>query len=652
MNVGGQRVVVPAWLVAGLMLLVAAGPARAATAPTAYVANANANSLTPFDTVTNVAGTAVSAGSGPVAIAITPDGTSAYVANAGGNSVSVVDTATRTVTATIPVGNTPFGVAITPDGTRAYVSNLRGNSVSVIDTTTNAVVATVPVGLFPEGIAVTPDGARAYVVDDADNSVGVIDTTTNAVVGTIAVGNGPTAIAVTPDGKTAYVANGSDKTVTPIDLATNHAGATIAAGQDPFDVAITPDGTKAYIANFVGGTVTAIDVATGTPTATISSPSLVTPTALAVTPDGTTLEVTDFNANATTPVSTLTNAVGTPITGFAGPEGLAIMPDQPPHAAFTPTAAAAGQASSFDASASTDLDGSVASYAWDFGDASSPVTTTSATTTHTYASSGPFNVKLTETDDAGCSTSVIFTGKTASCNGSSVATTSQLVNVPSPPPSYAATVLASSPVGYWRMGEPSGTVMTDSSGNHNNGTYLGGVTLAVPGALASDPNTAASFDGVNDSARVPDSASLHTGATFTLEAWIKRSSSAKSYELLNKGANGYQLTVMSAASGSRVFLRKADVTTIAQSSAPVPLNGAYHFVAATMSGAGTARIYIDGVDVTQPVAGGGVQAIASTTQPVNIGGGGSAEAKYDELAVFGTALTAAQILAQDQAAAT
>src|ERR1044072_3058822 len=92
----------------GLALLVVAAPARAATSHTAYVANANDNSLRPIDTTTNVAGTAISVGSAPVAVAIAPDARTAYVANSGANSISVVDTATDAVTTTIPVGNTPF----------------------------------------------------------------------------------------------------------------------------------------------------------------------------------------------------------------------------------------------------------------------------------------------------------------------------------------------------------------------------------------------------------------------------------------------------------------------------------------------------------------------------------------------------------------
>jgi YVTN family beta-propeller protein len=126
----------------------------------------------------------------------------AYVTNADDNTVSVIDTLTNTVIDTIPVGNGPLGIAITPDGTRAYVTNFFfGNTVSVIDTLTNTVIDTIPVGNFPEGIAITPDGTRAYVTNSGDGTVSVIDTITNTVIGApIPVGNFPLGIAITPSG--------------------------------------------------------------------------------------------------------------------------------------------------------------------------------------------------------------------------------------------------------------------------------------------------------------------------------------------------------------------------------------------------------------------------------------------------------------------
>jgi len=465
-------------LAVGLALFAVAAPARAATSHTAYVANANSASVVPIDTTTNVAGAAIPVGAAPVAVAIAPDAGVAYVVNSSANSVSVIDTATNTVAATIPVGNLPFGIAIAPDGARAYVANLRGNSVSVVDTATNTVTATIPVGRFPEGVAVTPDGGTVFVVNDGDANVSVIDTATNTTTGTIAVGNVPGPVAITPDGSTAYVGGGgASPALTPIDVATHATGTTIPTGNQPFSIAIAPDGATGYSANFVGGSVTVFDVASNTATATISGLPFRTPTAIALTPNGSSAYVADFNANAVIPFDTATNTKGTPIAGFSGPEGIAITPAQPPTAAFSATPARAGQASSFDASASTD-DGTIASYAWDFGDGSPAATTTTPLTSHTYAAAGTYTVRLTATDDEGCSTALIFTGSTALCNGSGVAAVSHDVTVPSPPGltlTYAAT---SVPLN-------GSTSLTARVSNPNAATSLTGVGFddALPAGL-------------------------------------------------------------------------------------------------------------------------------------------------------------------------
>ncbi|RWZ50892.1 PKD domain-containing protein [Labedella phragmitis] len=74
--------------------------------------------------------------------------------------------------------------------------------------------------------------------------------------------------------------------------------------------------------------------------------------------------------------------------------------NQNPTASFT--ASGSGLAVSVNGSASTDPDGTIASYAWDFGDEG---TATGATANHTYAAAGEYTVTLTVTDDKGATAS-------------------------------------------------------------------------------------------------------------------------------------------------------------------------------------------------------------------------------------------------------
>ena len=87
------------------------------------------------------------------------------------------------------------------------------------------------------------------------------------------------------------------------------------------------------------------------------------------------------------------------------------------------------------------------------------------------------------------------------------------------PPSYADVVLADAPLAYWRLGESGGTQMGDGSGSGAQGAYTGGVTLGAPGALATDADTAADFDGVSGTASVP--LDLSPRSALTLEFWLK-----------------------------------------------------------------------------------------------------------------------------------
>ncbi len=211
------------------------------------------------------------------------------------------------------------------------------------------------------------------------------------------------------------------------------------------------------------------------------------------------------------------------------------------------------------------------------------------------------------------------------------------------PANYRQTVLADTPVGYWRFGESSGVTAFDETANHNDGTYLNGPVLGVPGALTADPNTAVRMDGINDYVRVPDSPSLGVGNTFSSEGWIKRASTAKTVNMMVKD---FQVVVMSAANGSQVWVRKPNVSTIARSTTGVPADSAYHHIVVTKnaSGSGTVKIYIDGtpVGVTDVSP---AQVTTNSATPLLFGSAGDSPADFDEFALYANVLSAARVQA-------
>ncbi|HEY3438700.1 MAG TPA: PKD domain-containing protein [Actinotalea sp.] len=144
--------------------------------------------------------------------------------------------------------------------------------------------------------------------------------------------------------------------------------------------------------------------------------------------------------------------------------------NQPPTASFT--SSSTFLAASVDGSGSSDGDGTVASYAWDFGDGS---TATGVTASHTYAAAGTYSVTLIVTDDKGA-TGTVAHDITVTANQPPVAAfTSSAVNL-------ALSVDGSG------SSDPDGTVATyawdfgdggTGSGATASHTYLAGGTYTV-----------------------------------------------------------------------------------------------------------------------------------------------------------------------------
>ena len=110
---------------------------------------------------------------------------------------------------------------------------------------------------------------------------------------------------------------------------------------------------------------------------------------------------------------TVTDNLGAPTTSSQVVHVGAV--NQPPVAAFSndPTVGTPGSWMQFDGSASTDPDGMITTYAWNFGDGANG---TGSVIWHQYASVGSFAVTLTVTDNLGTSTSLMRTIQVGTTN--------------------------------------------------------------------------------------------------------------------------------------------------------------------------------------------------------------------------------------------
>ena len=140
-----------------------------------------------------------------------------------------------------------------------------------------------------------------------------------------------------------------------------------------------------------------------------------------------------------------------------------------------PYNASAGASITFDGSASSDPDGSIAGYQWDFGDNS---TGSGVMPTHVYASAGTFDVTLTVTDDGGAS--------------DAQSTTATITAQPLPPVADAGgpySAVVGSPVSLDgnNSADPDGSIVTHAWNFGDGGTATGSApthTYSVDGTFA------------------------------------------------------------------------------------------------------------------------------------------------------------------------
>lgn len=223
---------------------------------------------------------------------------------------------------------------------------------------------------------------------------------------------------------------------------------------------------------------------------------------------------------------------------------------------------------------------------------------------------------------------------------------------------YITAVLADSPLGYWRLGESSGTTANDSSGNARHGTYAGSTlpTLGATGMVYGDVDTAVNVTVAGGRIEVPYGAWMNVAA-FTAEGLCNLSTAGAILSRRYAAADGTDSTFTLRAAGSMVLVTNSPG---AAEYAPIlpwaAVTGAAHHLAGSYDGVNV-KLYKDGLlyyarRVNSPLnlpTAGTLFGLTSRTALSDYATEGCVGIG-DELAYYGSALSQARIKAHAVAA--
>jgi hypothetical protein len=220
------------------------------------------------------------------------------------------------------------------------------------------------------------------------------------------------------------------------------------------------------------------------------------------------------------------------------------------------------------------------------------------------------------------------------------------------PGSYAAAVAAARPLAYWPLNETNGSIAYDLVGGQN-GTYVGGVTLAQPGASFPNlgtPSYAALFDGTSGCVDIPGGPFNLTNAITTV-AWVNLPATPHFSGIIGHGDSSWRMSLDTAGKPGAANGGSGDATS------PTSIVGTgWHMMAYTYTRApnttNNGALFVDGALVAHNT----VPAPAGNGLEVYIGGApdyGTARllpGSIAQVAVFPTALSAVQVAALYNAA--
>lgn len=214
---------------------------------------------------------------------------------------------------------------------------------------------------------------------------------------------------------------------------------------------------------------------------------------------------------------------------------------------------------------------------------------------------------------------------------------------------YQGDVEALDPIAYYVLGEDSGSAALDYGPGGFHGTYIG----AVPGGAAGigDGNTAALFDGTDDSIDISAMAPAFSGAAGTVLVWGRRAPSTTGY-LVRIAANGSNQVFIQDVTGTGTLTFRRQAAGASKSIADASLLGSTTFFSAAVTwdtSADQLKAYINGVQIGTTQTGlatftGTPGATTTVIGAFNTTGTGSYPGGIAHVAIWDRALSPSEVL--------
>lgn len=214
---------------------------------------------------------------------------------------------------------------------------------------------------------------------------------------------------------------------------------------------------------------------------------------------------------------------------------------------------------------------------------------------------------------------------------------------------YAQAVDGGSPGGYWRLGEPSGLVASDSSGNRRNATFslfgFADPLLGAPGLIVGEADRAVRFEAGADVLIAGDLPDL-TG-DLSLEAWIRPVLPGSGTMAIAGTSVAGNLEWSLGADGSVTASLDGGGTRLTSPAGAIGNDTTHHVALTYVKGTTTTTLWVDGVEVASGPAG-----VLAAQPPVILLGRGTTggvvpyRGLFDEAALYSSALTGPELAAR------